>query len=420
MVFNFKGSLRLKQEIQTWVDENIITPAQAEQLCVRYGLLGEPPWYRRSGFILKALALLLTGMGLLLLISENWHHFNIPIRMAFGLVPLFAAYFLGFRFLYGDKKEAAELAFFFAGILFGVNIFLQAQIFHISAYYPGSILWWILGTLPVALYFRSNLHHALVQVLFFIWINQQLQYSQFSFWTPVLYAGMIYLLYIRPHKLILFATILNTYLMVYNVNSAIAARGDTGFWLIFVALTVFILTLLPALKSGYDEKFRERLHDAGALTIFFIFYLHTFEEISRSYAGNVFSVAGVVLMAAVILLFLIQREKSAELYSLLAIGGIVLILHLSGIVYNGIQEEFGRIVMILTNFLFFLFGMWFIGHGIRHQGKRVFMSGIFMIVVLAISRYLDLFESYVLTAIVFILSGIFIYFINQYWNKRYE
>lgn len=420
MVFNFRGSLRLKQEIRSWVDENIITPAQAENLYEKYGLQGEPPWYRRSGFILKGLALLLTGMGVILLISENWHFFNIPTRMAFGLVPLFAAYFLGFRFLYADKKEAAELTFFFAGILFGVNIFLQAQIFHISAYYPAGILWWILGTLPVALYFRSNLHHALVQFLFFIWMTQQLQYSQFSFWAPVLYAAMAYLLWVRSHKIILLAMILNTYLFVYNVNSLVAAEGYNGFWLIFTAVTLCILILLPTIKSGYTEKFTERLHYAGALTALFIFYLHTFEEISRSYADDVFSVTGVVLMAAVILLLLIRREKSLEFYSLFTIGAILLLLHLMGIFYSGIEETFGRIVMIITNFLFFLYGLWFIGYGIRCQEKRLFMTGILMIVVLAVSRYMDLFESYMITAIVFILSGIFIYFVNQYWNKRYE
>jgi len=419
MIFNFKGSMRLKQEIQTWVDENIITLAQAEQLYARYGLRGEVPWYRRSGFILKGLALLLTGMGVLLIISENWHRFNVPTRMAFGLVPLFAAYGLGFRFLYAKKRDAAELALFFAGIMFGVNIFLQAQIFHISAYYPNGLLWWIIGTLPVALYFRSSLHHILVQFLYFSWMTRQLEYSQFSPWAPLLFAGMLYLLYLKPNKLVLLATILNSYLLIYNLNNFLAHDAFEAFWLIFVSATLLILLLLQLLKSAYDEKFLEKIYRAGGLAILFIFYLHTFEEVARAYAGNHASIVGFGLLA-LLAVFWIKLEKSPEFMGLLPVAGILLTLHLTGVFYNGDKEPFGTVAIIITNLLFFGYALWHIGYGIRRQAKRFFMTGVLMVVVLAVSRYLDLFDNYILTAVVFILSGLFVYFINQYWDRRYE
>lgn len=419
MIFNFKGSLRLKREILSWVEENLISEAQAEKLYQKYDLQKEAPWYLGSGFILKGLALLLTGMGILLIISENWQRFNIPTRMAFGLVPLFAAYGWGFKFLYAKKKDAAELAFFFAGIMFGVNIFLQAQIFHISAYYPNGLLWWIIGTLPAAIYFRSSLHHLLVQSLYFIWMTRQLEYSQFSPWAPLLFAGMLYLLYLKPNKLILLAAILNSYLLIYNLNDFLTHDAFKAFWLIFVAAALLILLLLQLLRSAYDEKFLERIYRAGNLAILFIFYLHTFEEVARSYAGNQPSFVGFGLLA-VLTVFWIKLEKSPEFMGLLPAAVILLALHLSGIFYSGDKEPFGAAAIIGTNLLFFGYALWHISYGIRRQAKRFFMTGVLMIVVLAISRYLDLFENYILTAVIFILSGLFVYFINQYWDRRYE
>lgn len=419
MIFNFKGSARLKREILSWVEENLITEAQAEKLYQKYELQGEAPWYLRSGFILKGLALLLTGMGILLIISENWQRFNVPTRMSFGLVPLFVAYGLGFKFLYAKKKDAAELAFFFAGIMFGVNIFLQAQIFHISAYYPNGLLWWIIGTLPVALYFRSSLHHLLVQSLYFIWMTRQLEYSQFSPWAPLLFAGMLYLLYLKPNKLILLATILNSYLLIYNLNSFLAHDALNAFWLIFVAATLLILLLLQLLKSAYEEKYLERIYYAGSLAILFIFYLHTFEEVARAYAGNHVSIVGFGLLA-LLAIFWIKLEKSPEFMGLLLVVEILLVLHLTGIFYSGEKGSFGATVIIFTNLLFFGYAVWYIGYGIHRQVKHLFMTGVLMVVVLAISRYLDLFDNYILTAVIFILSGLFVYFINQYWDRRYE
>jgi len=162
MLLNFKGSQKLKKEIVEWVNENIITSKQADILYKRYELLKEAPYYLRSNFILRGVALVLAGLGLLLLISENWNQFGILIRMSIAAIPMLISYMLGFKFLYENKKDEAELAFFFGSITFGINIFLQAQIFHISAYYPNGILWWMIGVLPMAIFFKSKLHNFLL------------------------------------------------------------------------------------------------------------------------------------------------------------------------------------------------------------------------------------------------------------------
>lgn len=96
--FSLKRSPQFREEIQSWVADGVISGEQAAKLFARYELDREAPWYLQSGFWLRGLAILLVSMGFLLIISENWHRFNVPVRMAFGLVPLLAAYGFGLRF----------------------------------------------------------------------------------------------------------------------------------------------------------------------------------------------------------------------------------------------------------------------------------------------------------------------------------
>lgn len=418
MIFTFKGSSRLKQEIQSWVDEKLITPEQGEQLFARYELSKDAPWYLRSGFILKGLALLLGGMGFLLLISQNWERFGTPLQMAIGLVPLLATYAIGFRFLKRGLPEQAELAFFLASILFGMNIFLQAQIFHISSYFPDGVLWWIIGALPVALYFRSALHHLLVQALYYIWLLQQLEFHQFSFWAVLLFAALLYLLRQKPSKTVFLATIANSYAFVFNLNTAVTGREFQGFWLLAIAATLVIVLAIHFFRHQYDEKFIERLHTLGVWVITFIFYLHTFGDLTEFYVGNEISPVSLGLLALVGVLFY-YTDKSLVNIMIITIAGVVLILQIAGAYYQGDKRDFGDIAFIVNNLLFFAYALWNVRYGINHQIKRHFMTGIFLIVALAVTRYLDLFEDYMLSAIIFMLSGLFLYLIHNYWDKRY-
>ena len=369
MIFNFKHSAQFRQEIQNWVEEQIISPAQAAQLIAKYELDREEPWYLKSAFWLRGLALLLAGLGLLLLISANWHRFNVPVRMAFGLIPLFIAYAIGFRYEMTGKRDAAELAFFFASIVFGVNIALQAQIFHISAYYPDGTMWWIIGALPVAIYFRSSLHLALVQTLFFIWMTQQLDHAQFSFWAIPLYPGMLYLLTRVPNRIVFLAHIVNTYLLVYNISSAVSYHASPDFMLLFMLTTLVIMLATPFFAGQYDEEFLSRGRELGFAIILFFFYLHTFEDVIKENINDTFSPAVIALGIAAF--FWRTSQVKINLFAKLITFGILLI-YLVGAFFNDSKADFSTICAVITNLAFFGVAIWSIRHGIQQRQKRFF------------------------------------------------
>jgi len=74
---------------------------------------------------------------------------------------------------------------------------------------------------------------------------------------------------------------------------------------------------------------------------------------------------------------------------------------------------------ILCNLLFLAHAVWRIIYGIQSQYKYHFMSGIAMLLLLAIARFTNV-DSYLIAGIIFIIGGILLLFLNNYWNKKYE
>ena len=416
MYFSLKRSPQFREEIQSWVADGVISGEQAAKLFARYELDREAPWYLQSGFWLRGLAILLVSMGFLLIISENWHRFNVPVRMAFGLVPLLAAYGFGLRFFFRDNRDAAELTFFFASILFGVNIFLQAQIFHISAYFPNGILWWTLGALPVAIFFRSKLHHFLVQLLFFFWITQQLPNEQFSFWGIVLYAGMTWLLLKQPNDMLLSAHILNTYLFIFNIAEVTSAYRTPNYFLLILFWTLSIMLILNLAYGKFGEKWLRQLQFYGISAVLFIQFLHTFDEFFKSTIGD-FPDAMVIIPALAVAIWRTPIREQMTGIKTIALA-IFAIYAIQGFFYPG-KDSLGSTGALIANLLLFSFAIWRIYEGINSRVKRDFMLGIFLIIALAFSRYVALFGDYITSAIIFMICGGFVWWINSYWNKRF-
>lgn len=417
MIGGFKGSPRLRNEIGEWVEQGIISREQARILRERYELDRETPWYLRSGFIIRALALLLAGMGLFLLISQNWSDFPLAARVATGVVPLLLAYGFGLYYRFTDDLEKAELAFFFASLVFGANIFLQAQIFHISAYYPEGVLWWAIGALPFAIYFMSSLHNGLLNAIYFFWLTQQIAYNQFSWMSPVLLCGILYILWYRPNKTVLFMTIVNFYLFLFNVNDGLHDHYFAEFWLLLYAITLLVLVLVPLLREQYNEAFLTRLSRALHLVLLATLFVNTFEEVVRTVgeAGSSAPVSYVVLALA--LLGFILQPKTPLMIACFLLTLPLLAIHGASLYRVPPESEVYHYFAVVMNIVLFLYAVWRIRYGLQQRRKHEFMGGILLIVALAISRYFDYFDSYVVMSGVFLGCGVLLLVVNSYWNR---
>ena len=409
----------LKEQIDIWVEENIITTEQKTLLAERYELDKPGPWYTRSGFIIQAIAVLLAALALLLIISANWHRFPTALRMLMGLLPLAAAYAYGIYTEQNGNRDRAELAFHFANIAFGANIFLQAQIFHISAYYPNGILWWIIGVVPIALYFKSHVQHGLLQGLYAMWLSMQLDYSQFSLWSPLILAVLCYHVYHHPNRILLVATIINFILALFNLLGYVDRFYEPQYVEIMLGAGLLIILLLHFFEGNYRKPFLEKVSAVFLVLLFFLFFLQTFEGLSSEVLSGKVAVGGGLMLALAGVLYS-RQTKTMPLNILFVFVSFILIANALIALSPESGDKIRTTGWVLFNLGFLASAILMIWNGISHQEKRYFMAGIFMIAALALLRYLTLFGDYLTTAFIFILCSIGLYFANNYWNKRYE
>ncbi len=439
MFFNLKGSQQFREEIESWVKEGIINSEQSQKLSQKYELpeLGEaPPFYRDSSFILKAVAILIGVAGLMLVIAQNWDDLPIPVRMLTGLIPLFTAYIWGFLKLHQNDEQTAELAFLLASLLFGVNIMLQAQIFHISSYFPNGVLWWILGTIPTMIYFRSKIIAIIFQGFFILWISLQMEYMQFSVWSPILILLFGYMLFIRPNVLLLIGVFVGLYLAILNGISAIYQERffrivDEGYYIFGLSYLLLFLGIFQFLKDNYSETIQRRFSNLLRFAFVFVLFLFTFKKVveevghKRDFNAYIYgeteinySVIGIMAILS-IGIYIYSVFIKAQNINFKTVFPLVLLALLS-IPLTIFSEGYDALLAIFYNIVLLSLSVWKIYDGIQNQQKGDFMTGIFYLLMLALARYFDLFENYVITGILFIVLGMGLYFINNFWNKKFS
>ncbi len=424
----YTGSQKFRKELEKWEAEGLVSPEQAQKFTERYGLDSPPPWYQRTDFVIKGAALILVGMSLLLVIAQNWEHMGVPFRMALGLVPLAVAYCAVFVYAAKGKKAETELAMFFATLVFGANIFLQAQIFHFSAYFPDGPYWWLVGALPVVLYLNSALLGTAMQIILFTWLSMQINHSQFA-WTGIVLMGLFGWHVYKTRMYIPFlAYSVNVAAFLYNLFEALDGfQGrNAGFPGIFLACAAFALLFLAV--SSYFVEENESEHSlnisqrlAGILVAGTVFIL-TFDEAAREmFRGSP------ALLPAPFLLFaaawggeyLIHKRFRQVFLTNAALLGAALALFLASPLRLGDLKLQGTLIAIAFNLVFFGFTVFKIFSGLKERDKGAFISGVFYLMALALARYINFFDDYIVMALGFLACAGFLYWINKHWNRRY-
>lgn len=420
MIGSFHRSTVLRKELDTWAQEGIVSEDQKAILYERYQLGLDPPWYLRSSFIISAVALIIVALGLFLIISENWHHFGMIIRVGIGIVPLLTAYGAGIYFLQKNEKSKAELALFFASLCFGANIFLQAQIFHISSYYPNGILWWALGSLPFLFIFRSSLHSIPIHILTVIWLMLHTNYDHFSVWSIVLCASLLWNEYKFPTKTTTLLSIITIGYTLAHCVHQFSWTSEDEIPLFILSYSAVLYTVFSIIGHKYQDGFAAKMKVMLLWICASVFLLLTF--ISRYVFLNVIPYNEIALLSVGIVLAVLLKQSKIQyiLYGVIACTIPFCLRH-----FNYTQQPYytyysGMNWLEIWANCVLLFGsasaIWM---GLSTKKKNVFMQGIGVMLILVFTRYMDLVGDYLTTALLFMFCGIGLLLVNSYWNKKY-
>jgi uncharacterized membrane protein len=162
------------KEIDEWLKDGLISGEQARVLSSRYSLArmaSEKSAMAKIITVLSIFGAVLVGVGVILFFAANWRGIPAGWKLSLILLSIFSAYSIGYALGFGRGKypKIARALIFLGSLLFGAGIYLVAQIYHFPANYPGGVLFWALGILPVAYLLRLKPVVFLCSLLLVLW-----------------------------------------------------------------------------------------------------------------------------------------------------------------------------------------------------------------------------------------------------------
>ena len=147
---------KLKKDLPGWIKRGWV-PAKHEAAILADAAGGEEA--SRVPLATAIMGVLLIGGGIMLYFAANWDGMSKLLKLTVLLGAMWAAYGVAFLFLRNnqDLEQKIGQAMLVLGLLlFGANIMLVSQAFHISDRAPNGILMWTLGALAGAWLLRSH------------------------------------------------------------------------------------------------------------------------------------------------------------------------------------------------------------------------------------------------------------------------
>ncbi len=410
---------KLKAAVESWAENGIISSAQGEKILALYE--HDVPIYKTMRFWLMSLAVVLLGFALFLVISANWQQLHYAAQSLIALTPLIAAQFLAIRSEMRDERLNADLGWFASSIAFGANIMLQAQIFHISAYYPNGVLFWVIGMLPVLWWRPTTITYLLGSVLFAVYMVMQMEHRQFSLLAALPLIVLVRTAVMRQTAMNALALIVNLYLFVLML---IIFRD-----LKHPGMLLELSHLALALALGHRlQQLKESNFLLLLLLLFVGFHLMaliaTFKPGARWLAGRENSwlpvlIAGISIAA----LYRMRGTLREKRLTTILLGGITALFTvglIAGAVKTAQNGDSQLIARVGANVIYLASLVALIFQAIAVRAKRLFLASAFGLLLWTWIRYLDLFHDYLVTALIFAVSAFALLGLNKMWESKYE
>jgi len=237
----------LQREGKRWVEENIITEEQLEQLLQRYPS-------RDPNQLLLIFAILLSGIGFLIFIFSDWAQQPYFSRIFIVLLVMTVLYIVG-DYLYRNQSQAFGISFITLGfIVFGSGLFLALNNFNVLVTNPWPfIVWSIVGLL---LFFVYNHPFLFVLSIVVTTVGQLYSGIVFSLFCWILFLvlllGFGHFVYHRERELFSYLFGLSFLLQMIVLTTA---NELSFYWLLVFYLILYLLaSIVP--KSSLQVPLR--------------------------------------------------------------------------------------------------------------------------------------------------------------------
>src|SRR5262245_1048211 len=406
----------LKREIPVLIDHGILTDESKDKVAALYQLdnLGQ----ESSGLltaVLYTIGGLLIGGGVMSFVAAHWDEISIGSKFALLSSLLLAFYLAGYWLRYRGGWPRIGHALIFCGcLIYGANIALLAQIYHLSGDWYGLFGIWAVGALLMAWAAQSWITGLLVVATSIIWFfgfanNHHERLA--TFYPLVLLLAMLPLAWLIRSPLLYSFTFLGFIFALPGLAFAQMQDGELA---------------LPALAAGgflawatgefhrlseLRKEFSNPLVNLGIAALGCGAYFWSFDGIwSGHYSGGVnrfywLIPAGCAVLAGVAALVFVS-EKIDKLQRSYLIGVIIVFLLNCLAAVVGAKSQL--LPVIITNLAALLIAAVCIAKGILEERRLIFWAGSLFVTLLVISRFFEYESSLILKSVAFILCGVIV------------
>ncbi len=399
--------------LEELLKEGIISKENADDIRQYYQSKNEGS-SNRLFLVFGLLGAVLVGLGIILIIANNWDSFSKVTKTVLAFVPLvigqgFCTYSL---LKMPDNKTWREAASSFTFFAVGAGIALISQIYHIQGSTAEFLLTWMLLTLPLVYVMNSSMT-SLLYILGVSYYATELGYFDYPTKEPYLYWLMI--LAIMP--------------FIVRLQSRLPSSNFVRFHHLFLGLS---LTLVLGAFTQSDTK----LVFLNYLGLFSLFYLHghLYRDVGSAFY-RMFGGLGAIVLLVVLSFndfwnFLLNRSvnwvespSEPEFWILLiVIGAHIFLLTLLFLrkqldVYNPLMYVYPVVLpiyffgfanpgmFIFINFMVLVIGVLTILRGNKENNIRTLNFGLVIITALVICRFFDSDIPFTVRGILFLLLG---------------
>ncbi|HLQ36322.1 MAG TPA: DUF2157 domain-containing protein, partial [Planctomycetota bacterium] len=198
----------LRRELPKWRAEGVVDEATARGLVARYRLDQQAVDVTTAAIYL--LGALLIGGGVISFVAWNWERLPDALKLALGGAVMLAADLLGYRWwkITRTRPRIGHAIVCLGTLIYGANIALVAQVFHIHSDWYGGLGAWAIGATIAGWALTSLPNAALGVVLLLLWSSGFVDdHHAWSPLGPYLLAGVFLPLALRTRSRPLFALV---------------------------------------------------------------------------------------------------------------------------------------------------------------------------------------------------------------------
>ncbi len=374
---------RLPEEVTGWRRDGLITGPQARAIMIRYGLSwAETDESRRRGRlsnVVMTLGALLTGIGVIIFVASNWDQIGRVARVVLLVATLASVYAAAVWANWRQHPLLSASLVFLGSLIFGANVFIVAQTYHVNAGSPQLLLFWAAGALASAYTAGSR---------------------------PSMYLGVLCLLLWYVFQLVDWDT--------FSRGSEAAALSAAAF--LPLGLLGFNLGAIHRSYPGL-RRFAGAFANIGVITMFIGLLAFSFAEVWRSLGADstertsggsfqpILAVYVGFSVAALFSLALVAMRLGATRQTMVHGMGVVLIWLSSLLVVFHPFDSPGAYALAF-NLVLLATVIWGVGLGIWMRQEPLINLSLIFFALQVMARYFDFFFALFDRSLVFIGAGV--------------